>query len=458
MRHPVARDEARDEARGANMSAPPAAYRTSVLDSQRALAGSPAAWVNQLRRAALEQAHVLSLPTRQDEDWRFTDLSALYRLAFKPAGAPATLVAQAIDPYRIAEAPQRLVFIDGVYAPELSEVPPGEGLTVCSLAQVIAEPSHRLHESVRAHLGTLAPASGGAFAAINTAYLHHGAVLHVARNQAQLTPSHLLFITTREGLASYPRVLVIAEDGSQCHLVEDHVSLHQGAACVNAVTEVHIEANAQVSHARIQRDSRSSFHIARCAVSVARDARFESVSIDLGARLSRLDLSVRQEAPGVHIALDGLALVGNGQLADTHSFIDHAAAHGTSQQLHKTILSGASHAVFNGRILVRPGAQQTDSAQQSRNLLTSGRARVDAKPQLEINADDVKCAHGATVGQIDQGELFYLLSRGIAPEAARNLLTYGFAADIINRLGVASLAQRLRQQVLEQTDRVGSPS
>jgi Fe-S cluster assembly protein SufD len=188
-------------------------------------------------------------------------------------------------------------------------------------------------------------------------------------------------------------------------------------------------------------------------VSLGHASRYHSVNVALGAKLSRLDLGVRLEAEGAECTLDGLTLIGERQLADTHSRIDHLQPHGTSRQLHKCIVDGAAHAVFNGRVIVRPGAQQTDSAQSSRNLLLTRTAVVDTLPQLEILADDVKCAHGATVGQLDSEEVFYLRSRGLSEEAARDLLTYAFGAEVIERIPVASLRAKLERAVLERTAR-----
>jgi Fe-S cluster assembly protein SufD len=243
----------------------------------------------------------------------------------------------------------------------------------------------------------------------------------------------------------------VAEQGAEVTVVEDYVGLQDGAACVNAVTEIAVGPNAHVRHVRRQQESAASFHIATCAVRLERDASYRSVAVAAGARISRLNLNVLQAGVGTSCQLDGLALIRDRQLADTHSFVDHAHPHGTSRQLHKCVVGGHAHAVFNGRIMVRPGAQRTDSAQASRNLLLSRRAHVDTKPQLEIFADDVKCAHGATVGQLDAEELFYLRSRGLSEPVARGLLTYGFAAEIVDRIPVPSVAEALRRTVLQIT-------
>ncbi|MBK5205185.1 MAG: Fe-S cluster assembly protein SufD [Polaromonas sp.] len=426
-----------------------------VLDSLLAsLAQAPGSlvptqpeWLKALRAQALERVGALTLPTPHDEAWRFTNISALTRQSFHPLRTPTALTSADITHLHIEEATTRLVFVDGVHAPQLSSISDEASLTVSTLLSAPATQASVIEQ----HLGQHTPFHDALFPALNTAFLHDAAVLIVPRDTAFATPVHLLFISTQPELASHPRLLLVAEAGSQVTLIEDYVALHQGAYFTNAVAEVALGANAQVEHVRIQRESRQAFHMASCAVSLGAASRYHSVSIALGAQISRLDLSVVQTADAAECSLDGLALIGAEQLADTHTFIDHAKPHGVSRQLHKCIVGGAAHAVFNGKVMVRPGAQKTDSAQSSRNLLLSSKALVDTQPQLEIFADDVKCTHGATVGQLDSDEVFYLQSRGLPETVARNLLTYAFGAEVINRIPVASLRRQLEQTVLEQT-------
>ena len=420
---------------------------TGYLDSL--LQGRPPAssltWLNQLRANAVDRIGALTVPTTRDEDWRFTDISPLTKLSFQPARDVPQIAPATIEQWAIAEAAARLVFVDGTYAPEHSFN--HAGFTVENLASGVSR--HDL--AAQAHLGRYAGFEHNAFTALNTAFLHDGALIVVPRDMALAAPVHLLLIATRKHAASYPRCLVIAESGSTVTIVEDFVALQNEAYFTNAVTEMTLAGNAQVHHVRVQRDSAEAFHFANCAVSLAHASRYHSVSIALGARISRHNLGVLLAAEGAECSIDGLALIGGQQLADTHTLIDHALPQCVSRQLHKCIVDGAARAVFNGNIMVRAGAQRTDSSQSSRNLLLSGKARVDTKPQLEIFADDVKCAHGATVGQLDVDEVFYLKSRGLSETAARNLLTYAFGAEVIERIPVASLRNRLEQAVLAQT-------
>jgi Fe-S cluster assembly protein SufD len=305
--------------------------------------------------------------------------------------------------------------------------------------------------SLEPHLATLAGFERDVFAALNTAHLRDAAVILVPRNASCEQPVHVLYVSAEPGTASHPRCIVVAESGARCTLIEEYVSMGGEAALTNAVTEIAVAENASVHHVKLQSEGANAFHIARCAVRLARDAAYVSQTITRGARLSRYDLDVVFGAQGASAQIDGLALIGGRQLADTHTLIDHASPTCRSAQLHKTIVGGGAHAVFNGKILVREGAQQTDSAQESRNLLLSEKSQVDAKPQLEIFADDVKCAHGATVGQLDADQLFYLRSRGLPDATARNLLTYAFGASVIRRIPIASVVARLERAVMAQT-------
>ena len=404
-------------------------------------------WLRTLRAQALERVGALTLPSTHEEAWRFTPLAAFARQSFQPLRTPSHLQPDDIKHLCIQEATTRLVFVDGVHAPKLSSLKPDDVLAVGTLSAMLAPQASTL----QAHLGQHAAFHETLFAALNTAFLQDAAVLVVPPDTALAAPVHLLFISTQPEVASHPRLLLVAGAGSKVTVIEDYVALIDSTYFTNSVAEVSVGANAQLEHVRLQRESSQAFHMASCAVSLGAASRYHSISMALGGQTSRLELKVLQTAEGSECTLDGLALIEGEQLADTHSFIDHAKPHGTSRQLHKCIVGGTAHAVFNGQVMVRPGAQQTDSAQSSRNLLLSSRAQVDTQPQLEIFADDVKCTHGATVGQLDSDEVFYLQSRGLSERVARNLLTYAFGAEVINRIPVASLRQQLEQTVLEQT-------
>jgi len=405
--------------------------------------GGARQWLKSLRAGALERANAVSVPTTRDEDWRFTDLSSLYRLSLHVPGPAAPVD---VAPHLVAEAGVTLVFVNGAFREDLSRGLAGSGLDCVRLRGEFADA-----EWISGHLGRIAAFDLDAFSAANTAVMHDALALRVPRGRSLEAPVHCLFLTTEGGVLTHPRVLVVAEPGSDAMILEDHVGTTDAAYCTNAVVEFAVGENAEVRHVRLQREGKAAYHIGTSAASVARDGRYRNWSVAFGARLSRHNANVRQDGTGTHFEMDGLALLATRQLADTHSFIDHGAPHGTSRQLHKCVVADGAHAVFNGRILVREGAQQTNSAQESRNLLLSDKAKVDTKPQLEIFADDVKCAHGATVGQLEAEEVFYLRSRGLSEPVARNLLTYAFAADIVDRIPVPSLVRALRGRIIERT-------
>ena len=423
-------------------------YIEALLQHSRSLPQSPAGWLDARRARALERANALTVPTTRDEEWRFTDITPLTKIRFQPPRDATRPASADIGCFVVPEAGVRLVFVDGVFAPELSALAGlPAGVAVSTLAEGIRTRSALLEK----HLAQHAAFDDDVFVALNTVYLRDGAMVTVAGNHACAAAVHLLFIATHNEVVAYPRCLVVAENGAECTVVEDYVSLADGVYFNNVVTEIAVGANARVRHVRLQRESPNAFHIASCAVTLGKDAAYLSHTVALGARISRYNLGVAQDGEGAEARIDGLALISGRQLADTHTLVSHNRPNGRSVQLHKTIVGGAAHAVFNGKVLVREGAQLTDSAQQSRSLLLSGKAHVDIKPQLEIFADDVKCSHGATVGQLDAEQLFYLRSRGLAEGKARNLLTYAFGAEIIDRIPLPSLVRRLEQTVMEQT-------
>lgn len=408
-------------------------------------------WLNRLRMQAFDHAGAQKLPTRRDEEWRFTDISPLTQLTYQPAKPECNLQAHDLEPWYLSETQNRLVFVDGHYAEHLSVVNTG-GLTIGNLPALMSSYSTILESQ----LGRHAAFDRNVFTALNTAFLHDGAVIRVPKNIAIAEPVHVLFVATQRETTSYPRCLFVCEPGSSITLIEDYVALSQSAYITNAVTEISLGENAQARHIRIQRDGQQAFHLGSCAVSQARASHYQSVSISLGAQISRYNLDIMLNDDAAECTIDGLALIADRQLADTHTRIDHFKPNGISHQQHKCIADDSAHAVFNGKIVVHPHAQRTDSSQSSRNLLLSKTAHVDTKPQLEIFADDVKCAHGATVGQLDAEEVFYLQSRGLSEATARNLLTYAFGAEILNRIPVASLKQQLEQAVFSRTQ--GDPS
>jgi len=408
------------------------------------VAARPAEWTP-LRQTAEARLETQGLPTTRDEDWKYLDLTLLRETSFVPG---ALVDAELGDSILSEVLGTRLVFVNGQFASHLSNtssLPPGvRMLRLASASQAAAD------------VGTLAtPEKSDVFANLNHARFADGAFLFVPRNVRVEVPLHVIFLSRQSGTqatCALPRLLVVLESGAKAQIIEEY--LGEGQYFTNAVTEVRLHENAVLTHERVQRESREAIHISTLAARVDRGARYECRTLSLGARLSRQSPCVLMAEEGAELELNGLALLDGNQVADTHSRIDHAVPHCSTRQLQKTIVDGHSRAIFNGKIYVHPGAQQTDAQQQARSLLLSEHARVDAKPELEIFADDVKCTHGAAIGQLDPEELFYLQSRGLDLVTARNLLTYGFAADLLAAIPVPSLRRQLRKAVMARTNSV----
>jgi Fe-S cluster assembly protein SufD len=384
------------------------------------------AWRKELRDGALERFCALGFPTTRDEEWRFTSVAPIART--KWAAAPeATADADAQAPWSTGGI--RLVFVNGRLAGPVPSLP--KGLEAGLLAE-------------RAELNRIVPET--AFTALNTAFLDQVAWLKVARGAIVETPIHLVYITTADAYVA-PRVLIQA--GADAHITIVETFAGSGAYFTNAVTEIVAGQGAVVDHYKVQRESLDAYHVAALEARLGQSANFRTHSISLGGKLVRNDIgAVLSE--GTEATLNGLYIVNGSQHVDNHTTIDHAKPHGTSHELYKGILDGESGAVFNGKIIVRQDAQKTDSKQTNKNLVLSDNSVVNTKPELQIWADDVRCTHGATIGQLDAEALFYLQSRGIGRKEARSLLTYAFAEDIVDRIKVESLRDSLEKVLFEK--------
>lgn len=404
-------------------------------------------WLQDLREGAANWVRHSTIPTTRQEEWRFTDLSSLPKVQFN---VERQSIQTDISSLTLSEAANsRLVFVNGVYAPELSAVADlPSGIVVSNLAGLpVVE-----QEGVQQYLAQ-AEGAQEVFTALNTAGITDAAVVWVKKNVVVETPIHLLFISVAGETAriSQPRCLVVAEGGSQVMLVEEYTNRRgtekEGVYFTNAVTEVWVGDNAEVSHTRVEREGAEAFHIGKTAIAQSRDSRYTCHAITLGAKLSRHNLEILQTGEQTETTLNGLTIISGKQLGDTHSAIALNYPHSMSKQLHKCIVGDRAHAVFNGKVFVPKLAQLTNATQMNRNLLLSSKARVDTKPQLEITADNVKCAHGATVSQLEDDEIFYLQSRGIDENDARKLLINAFAAEVINQIPVYSLREILLNTV-----------
>ncbi|HLL75398.1 MAG TPA: Fe-S cluster assembly protein SufD [Pyrinomonadaceae bacterium] len=424
-----------------------AAWETARGRGGRALPS----WAARLSEGAFEVFEREGFPVTTQEDWKYTNVAPIARASFEPAARDGGTVGVEALKVRLFPESSRTtaVFANGHFRPELSSLAGlPEGVIVADMSAAITE-----HEPLlREHLSRAADFSRNSFTALNTAFLGAGILIHLPAGAQLSAPLHLLFVASKSDaqLLVSPRVLVVAEADSSATVVEDYESADGSSHLTNAVVEVFVKERARVVHYKRQAEGDAAFHVAATHAELAAGSSYDLTTITQGARLSRHEISVRLLAEGAECWVDGLYIAGAGQHADTHSTIDHVAPRCASHQLYKGILDGDGRAVFNGRVFVRRDAQQTDARQTNKNLLLSPDARVDTKPQLEIFADDVKCSHGATVGQLEEEELFYLLSRGLHPELARNLLTYGFAEELVEKIKIDSIKRRLDEAILNR--------
>ncbi len=363
-------------------------------------------WVQELRARAFSRFSELGFPTTHNEEWRFTNVAPIARTTFRTSNSDRNLT----------------------YPNPVEEIPPSEAA---------------------AHLGRYASIDQNAFVALNTAFLTGVTMLRVPAGAVLPEPIHITYDVPEESepLAVHPRTLILVGANAQCTIVETFKGT--GAYFTNAVTEIVAAEGAVVDHYKVQQESIEAYHVATMQISLGRSANFATHSISLGGALVRNDVNAIL-SEGSECTLNGLYLVNGTQHVDNHTVIDHAKPHANSHELYKGILDGKAHAVFNGRIIVRKDAQKTDSKQTNKNLVLSDDAVIDTKPELQIHADDVRCTHGATVGQLDAESMFYLQSRGIGKQDAKNLLTFAFAQDIVDRVKVQSLKDSLERILFEK--------
>jgi Fe-S cluster assembly protein SufD len=402
-------------------------------------------WVVAIRRAGMERFRETGFPTVREDAWKYTNVAPFVKVPYQLASEEPGSYPRPRPLPLPAGAGVQIVLVNGRYAPELSSV--GlltGGLEVASLADVL----NSRPEAVEPYLAKIVR-DGNAFAQLNSAFVDDGVFVRIPARTTVPDPIHLVFLSEPAfgPTVSHPRNLVIAEAGSQASVVETFLGTAGEPYFTNAVTEVVLGDGAVLDFSKLQREGDAAFHVATTAVSLARNSNFTSHSISLGGALARNDLNVRLDAEGADCTLNGLFLGNGTQLLDNHTLIDHAMHHGTSRELYNGILDGKSRGIFHGTIIVRPDAQKTDAMQTNKNLLLSKESLVNSEPALEIFADDVKCRHGSTIGQLDAAAMFYLRSRGIGEDEARSLLVYAFASDVASRIRVAPLRALVEQQL-----------
>ncbi|HEX9581987.1 MAG TPA: Fe-S cluster assembly protein SufD [Gemmatimonadales bacterium] len=436
--------------------------KAALLDDYRKTVAPAAAqgptWLARRREEAIARFADVGFPTTRQEEWRFTSVSTLASLRFsvryqnRAPNIGRDHLGLMLPP---GPGAAHAVFVNGRFAPALSSVGGlPSGVTFGSLALAIRSngtPGGAIEE----HLGKHALVQRNPFTALATAFLDDGAFLYVPAGVEVEAPVQLLFLTAPgDGpSASHPRILVIAERNARVSLVEAYAGVEDRAYLTNAVTELVAAEGARISACRIQRDSELAYHMATTQMYQGKDGRVETCAVAVGSALSRHDVGAVLGGAGGYLILNGLSVLHGHQHVDHHTTIDHAAPHCESHELFNGILADHSRGVFSGRIIVRPGAQRTDSKQTNNNLLLSEEARADSQPQLEIHADDVKCTHGATLGPLDDAALFYLQTRGIPQHDARDLMTYGFSAQVIGTVPVPEVRRQIDRLVRATLDR-----
>ncbi len=412
------------------------------------------AWLRERRNFAFERFTQAGFPTPRNEEYKYTNLAPIARGDFRlAASSDAAIPAATVEELALGLPGTRLLFVDGRYRADLSK--PGslpEGVRVESLAAVAANEPELLEK----HLTRHADPDNHALTALNTAFFQDGALIRIPDRTVVAEPIHLLFLSSaaEPNQVSYPRLLIEAGSHAEASVVESYYGLGSNVYWTNAVVEVLAGENSHIELYKIQHEELQAFHTGLIELIAGRNTTITTHSLSFGGALVRNDINVLLNDEGSHCDLNGLYAVNGSQHVDHHTLIDHAKPHCTSHQLYKGVLDGRSVGVFNGKIIVRADAQKTDAIQNNKNLLLSREANVNTKPQLQIDANDVRCTHGATVGQLDKESMFYLQSRGIDRKEARNLLTYAFAADILERIQLAPIREHFEAELMNWLTRV----
>ena len=405
-------------------------------------------WLRKMREDGFAHFQRVGFPTMRDEDWHFTNIAPIAERTFSLA--KHTPVARAdIEHFRLRhEEWNGIVLVNGLFSRELSTLDSlAKGITV----RALSDGANDIPSAGEEIIGTVAP-SDAAFTALNSAFMQDAVIIHVAKNATIDVPIHIMHVNVGVNVpqASHPRVVILGEANSKAVIIESFFSNRESEYLTNAVTEIVLEEGAHLAHYKLQRESTSGFHVGTTAVRQGRTSNYVSFSFATGAALSRTNIYTTLNGEAATCTLNGLYMVDGKQHVDHQTKIEHVQPHCPSHEVYKGILDGESHGVFNGKVYVHPEAQKTDGKQSNNNLLLSDKARIDTKPQLEIFADDVKCTHGATVGRLDEVGLFYMKSRGIGDERARQLLTYAFAADVLEMIELDELREALEAMVLHR--------
>ncbi len=418
------------------------AYRENAAE----LIGAQLPWLARTRNQALERFIATGFPTRRDEEWKYTGIAPIEKEIASVALQPGSVSVEAIRCHLLAGVPAHvLVFVDGHFSATLSQVQSlPSGVVLDSVSNLLLKDADRLQPYL------MEDTEDRWFSAMNRALMTDGAYLELEDGIELEEPVHLLFVASDscDRRAIQPRNILVANANSRATVIEHYVGLGGQPYLTNTVTEVIADSGADITHYKVQQEGDHGYHVGSLLTRQTGDSRLASHSISLGGRIVRNDIYSRLEAENTFCTLNGLFLGSNRQHIDNYTWVDHLVPNGTSSEYYKGILDHHARGVFNGRVRVQPDAQQTEAMQANKNLLLSRNAEIDTKPQLEIYADDVKCSHGATVGELDPKSVFYLRSRGIDEAAARSLLTFAFAGDLLRHITLAPLRNRLEEIVI----------
>ena len=416
-----------------------------VAEVKRRNLGGPS-WLQGLRRAGLDRFIELGFPTNSWEEWKYTNIRPIPEIPFVQGPYDPSDLSDLSDLTFDDTNAFRLVFINGQLSREHSRV---DILPNGVRVELLGSAIESTPDLVERHLGRHAAHTNHPFVALNTAFIEDGAFIHIPRGIVLESPIHLVFLSRpgEKPTISHPRNLIIAEENCQATIVESYTG-DPGKYLTNSVTEVIAAANAVVDHYKIQREAEEAFHVGTLQVMLSRSSNFSNTNVALGASIARTDVNVHLDGEGAEATLNGLSIGRGKQLIDNHTKIEHAMPHCPSHELYKGIWDDESEGVFNGRIHVHQDAQKTDAKQTNQHILLSKDATINTKPELEIYADDVRCTHGATIGQLSDDALFYLRARGISLDEARSLLTYAFASDILERIKIEPLRDRLEEHLV----------
>ena len=413
---------------------------------ENSLNGGASAPIHKIRKDAISNFSKLEFPTTRNEEWKYTSIAPLLKHTFTPAKDDKPSISRKeVKKYLFDKLEHSLlVFVNGFYSAELSEL---KDLPAGVIAGSIAEAIKTHSQIVEKHFSKYADYKEQIFTALSTAYTRDGAFIYIPDGKIIEEPIHILYLSLSRGekILSQPRNLFVTGKNTQATIIEHYASVDDSVHFTNTVTEIYAGENSVVDHIKLQDENREAFHIARMEVDQERNSNFSSNMISFGAALSRNDLNTRFNDKGGECMLNGLFMIEGSQLFDVHTLIDHAKPYCNSHEHYKGILDGNSRGVFNGKVIVRPDAQKTNAFQENNNIILSDQALVNTKPQLEIFADDVKCSHGATVGQIQDEALFYLKSRGIGDKKARGLLIHAFATDVVKSIKVETMRNYLEE-------------